>query len=111
MSLLFFIFTTSVLFGINGFTSDTLLIHSNKEIYSLKENFIYPESLIIEGDITEIGPDSINYMKGLLHFKNTIQDTITIVLKYKYLLKDLPLIVGYNFNDSDNLFFIKSKKK
>ena len=101
MHLIFFILTSSFLFGNKGFTSDTLLIHSNKEIYSLKENFIYPKSLKIEPYSTKISPDSINYMKGLLHYKNTFQDTVTIVLKYKYLVKDLPFIVGYNFNDLD----------
>ena len=111
MHLIFFIFTTSFLFGNKGFTSDTLLIYSNKEIYSLKENFIYPESLKIESDIAKINPDSINYIKGLLHYKNTFQDTLAIVLKYKYLVKDLPLIVGYNFNDLDNQYFISNKKK
>ena len=111
MHLIFFIFTTSFLFGIKGFTSDTLLIHSNKASYSLKENFIYPESLKIESNITNIRPDSINYIKGLLHYKNTFQDTLTIVLKYKYLVKDLPLIVGYDFNDLDNYYFISNKKK
>ena len=111
MHLIFFIFTTSFLFGNKGFTSDTLLIHSNKEIYYLKENFIYPKSLKIESDITKISPDSINYMKGLLHYKNTFQDTVTIVLKYKYLVKDLPFIVGYDFNDLDNHYFISNKKK
>ena len=111
MHLIFFIFTTSFLFGNKGFTSDTLLIHSNKASYSLKENFIYPESLKIESNITNIRPDSINYIKGLLHYKNTFQDTLTIVLKYKYLVKDLPLIVGYDFNDLDNYYFISNKKK
>ena len=111
MHLIFFIFTTSFLFGNKGFTSDTLLIHSNKGSYSLKENFIYPESLKIESNITNIRPDSINYIKGLLHYKNTFQDTLTIVIKYKYLVKDLPLIVGYDFNDLDNYYFISNKKK
>ena len=111
MYLIFFIFTSSFLFGNKGFTSDTLLIHSNKEIYSLKENFIYPKSLKIEPYSTKISPDSINYMKGLLHYKNTFQDTVTIVLKYKYLVKDLPFIVGYNFNDLDKHYFIRKKKK
>ena len=104
MHLIFFIFTTSFLFGNKGFTSDTLLIHSNKASYSLKENFIYPESLKIESNITNIRPDSINYIKGL-------QDTVTIVLKYKYLIKDLPFIVGYDFNDLDKDYFISNKKK
>ena len=111
MHLIFFIFTSSFLFGNKGFTSDTLLIHSNKEIYSLKENFIYPKSLKIEPYSTKISPDSINYMKGLLHYKNTFQDTVTIVLKYKYLVKDLPFIVGYDFNDLDKHYFIRNKKK
>ncbi|MDC3159096.1 hypothetical protein OA864_01980, partial [bacterium] len=65
----------------------------------------------IESNITNIRPDSINYIKGLLHYKNTFQDTLTIVLKYKYLVKDLPLIVGYDFNDLDNYYFISNKKK
>ena len=111
MHLIFFIFTSSFLFGNKGFTSDTLLIHSNKEIYSLKENFIYPKSLKIESYSTKISPDSINYMKGLLHYKNTFQDTVTIVLKYKYLVKDLPFIVTYDFNDLDKHYFISNKKK
>ena len=111
MHLIFFILTSSFLFGNKGFTSDTLLIHSNKEIYSLKENFIYPKSLKIEPYSTKISPDSINYIKGLLHYKNTFQDTVTIVLKYKYLVKDLPIIVGYNFNDLDKHYFIRNKKK
>ena len=49
-------------------------------------------------------------MKGLLHYKNTFQDTVTIVLKYKYLVKDLPFIVGYDFNDLDKHYFIRIKK-
>ena len=40
----------------------------------------------IESNITNIRPDSINYIKGLLHYKNTFQDTLTIVIKYKYLV-------------------------
>ena len=64
----------------------------------------------IESYSTKINPDSINYMKGILHYKNTFQDTVTIVLKYKYLVKDLPFIVGYNFNDLDKYYFIRNKK-
>ena len=111
MYLIFFIFSACFLFGSKGFTSDTLLIHSNKDIYSLKENFIYPESLKIDGGNIKFNPDSINYMKGILHCKNTFQDTVTIVLTYKYLVKDLPFIVGYDFNYSDNHYFISNKKK
>ena len=61
----------------------------------------HPKSLKIEPYSTKISPDSINYINGLLHYKNTFQDTVTIVLKYNYLVKDLPIIVGYNFNDLD----------
>ena len=111
MRLIIFIFSASFLFGLEGFTSDTLLIHSNKEIYSLKENFIFPKSLNIEGDITKNAPDSINYMNGLLHWKNSFQDTIIIILKYKYLVRDLPISVGYDFNISETLSSMSNKKE
>lgn len=94
--------------------SDTLFLKSDKNIYLLSENFIFPKSLIIDSSIDQIIPDSIDYTKGYLFWKNNYDIPLKIVVKYNYLEKDLPFSVGplwSSLSYLDSLDLNKKNKK
>ena len=93
------------LFGNKKSINDTLFLTSNKNIYLLSENFIFPKSLIIEPSIDQIIPDSIDYAKGYLFWKNNHDKPLKIIVKYNYLEKDLPINVGPFWNNLVNTRF------
>ena len=82
---------------------DTLFLHQGEDRYSLTENFIYPESVEILGFKKDYIPDSINYSRGLLYWTNNFNDSIKVIVKYKYLRRDLPFKVGPFFSKLPNL--------
>ena len=94
MRFLIIIATIGLVFGNKKNMSDTLFLHQGKDRYLLKENFIYPESVEIFSDQNNYMPDSINYSRGLLYWKNNFNDSLKVVVKYNCLMDDLPFKVG-----------------
>ena len=101
----------SLLYGSKGLISDTLLIHSNKELYLLEEDFIYPNSLIIKAGAYDSNPDSINFKKGIVYWNNDFHDTTMFIFKYEYLIREIPRSVSYRFNELENLSIIKKNNE
>ena len=91
------------MFGNKKNMRDTLFLHQGKDRYLLKENFIYPESVEILSDQNNYMPDSINYSRGLLYWKNNFNDSLKVVVKYNCLVVDLPFKVGPFFSELPNL--------
>ena len=94
MRFLVVIILVNLIFANKKSISDTLFLRSNKNLYFLSENFIFPESMIIESSIDSIIPDSIDFSKGHLFWKNNFDDSLKVVVKYDFLKKDLPRSVG-----------------
>ena len=114
MRLFVIIILFNFLFGNKKSINDTLFLTSNKNIYLLSENFIFPKSLIIESSIDQIIPDSIDYAKGYLFWKNNHDKPLKIIVKYNYLEKDLPINVGpfwSSLSYLDSLDLNKKNKK
>lgn len=94
MRFLVVIILFNLIFANKKSISDTLFLRSNKNLYFLSENFIFPESMIIESSIDSIIPDSIDFSKGHLFWENNFADSLKVVVKYDFLKKDLPRSVG-----------------
>ena len=103
MRFLIIIATIGLVFGNKKNMRDTLFLHQGKDRYLLKENFIYPESIEILSDQNNYMPDSINYSRGLLYWKNNFNDSLKVVVKYNCLMVDLPFKVGPFFSELPNL--------
>ena len=54
-------------------------------------------------------PDSINYSRGLLYWKNNFNDSLKVVVKYNCLMDDLPFKVGPFFSELPNLDSLVNK--
>ena len=88
------LFIVQTLFSQSIFTSDTLWLNKDESQYSLRNNFIFQESvnIIVEGE--SIWPDSIDYINGIIYWGNTYISPVGAIVRYKALDKDIPKKIG-----------------
>ena len=82
---------------INARTSliqDTIYVQKDILIYELKENFLIPNSCIATINSAVIEYDSLDYLDGIIHWKNNYELPTTVILKYETLSSDIPISIG-----------------
>ena len=101
-SLLFTFLLQSISFNQTISSIDTILYTKSTPSIYLRNKFIIRSSLKIHGENSMVTPEILDPIEGkvILHDSLTTQ---TLIIKYDYLIKGLPTVIGPQWTLLDNL--------
>ena len=101
-SLLFTFLLQSISFNQTISSIDTVLYTKSTPSIYLQNKFIIRSSLKIHGENSMVTPEILDPIEGKVILHDSL-NTQTLIIKYDYLIKGLPTVIGPQWTLLDNL--------